>query len=136
MFKFIILSVGPGVPGPPKLQMISHIKFNVSWTPPKVTNGKLIEYVLEYNIFNATHWLKEQTSGSTTYKILENLKNNEKYKFRVRAATSAGEGKFSTTTVFVISATGKFKVTLTYTTNDLNFFIILDTFRQCLCYIQ
>ncbi|XP_054710382.1 receptor-type tyrosine-protein phosphatase T-like [Uloborus diversus] len=74
---------------------------NISWSPPKETNGIILNYKITYKpiltldpAFNSTPftllWL--EVNGNTTESSLSNLHPSTEYKIGVSAETSAGHG--------------------------------------------
>ena len=102
---FIFCFVGPGLPGRLKLQKISPTSICVKWLPPIQTNGEIVKYILEYSTLNDTSIL--EISGEETSHVLKKLENAKTYRFRVRAATKAGNGNFTKYVIFFNTASSK-----------------------------
>lgn len=90
-----------GVPEQPtflKVIKVDKDSATLSWGLPKELNGNLTGYLLQYQIINDTYEIGELTDINITTPSkpswrLSNLSANTKYKFYVRACTSAGCGK-------------------------------------------
>ncbi|XP_066100707.1 neural cell adhesion molecule L1-like protein isoform X1 [Saccopteryx bilineata] len=90
-----------GVPAQPaflKVITVDRESATLSWGLPRELNGNLTGYLLQFQIINDTHELGDLsdvhiTAPSQPTWRLSNLSANTKYKFYVRACTSAGCGK-------------------------------------------
>ncbi|CAB3999896.1 receptor-type tyrosine- phosphatase S-like isoform X10, partial [Paramuricea clavata] len=94
--SFTTATARPGPPGRPNVQFRDPTSVRVAWNTPKEANGKLVEYILEYSVANDSSSVKEiRMSATKTSLDVENLKRGMRYKFKVKATTSAGSGDFS-----------------------------------------
>ena len=83
----------------------------MTWSPPEETNGELVQYILDYGIVNDSSSMKSvEMSALQTHMNLENLKEKMLYIFKVKAATSAGAGKFSKISLFRMDFEGNFHI--------------------------
>ncbi|XP_067276105.1 phosphatidylinositol phosphatase PTPRQ isoform X2 [Pseudorasbora parva] len=83
---------GEDVPGSPPYDLtyesIGSSEVNVSWVPPRLSNGIILFYNVEY--WNATHSLNQTTH--VPYAVLSNLRKYARYRISVQAATQVGMG--------------------------------------------
>ena len=70
----------------------------VSWTPPDVDGGTpILGYFVEYKRLSYTEWtMVNQNYLTSTSIVVNNLHENNQYKFRVVAKNRIGLGSFST----------------------------------------
>ena len=86
------------VPGSPPLHVdiydINAYTIGMSWQPPAVPNGVVINYTLYFNFDNGTNDT-ETVDGSDSEFILEELNPHQEVSVRISASTSIGEGPLS-----------------------------------------
>ena len=92
---FLYLSDVPGKPtGPIKFSQILADSVTLAWGPPKKDGGSVVtSYTVEQSRDNGRSW--EQTGtveASTTLLTAKDLKEGQKYKFRVCANNEVGAG--------------------------------------------
>ncbi len=119
--RSVCLSIGPGPPRQPRVQFRHSTSVRVTWNPPKEANGEIVGYILEYRLANDSSTAKKiEASASETSLDVENLKRGMLYRFRVKAATSAGPGDFSEDSLFRMNFQGNFPSIIYHSTLSRN----------------
>ena len=78
--------------------MVIHITdatMTLSWMPPEVLNGIIIQYQMEYRSGNSSDFISLNISNSILTYAFTVLTSNTEYVFRVRAFTVVGHGPSS-----------------------------------------
>ncbi|XP_067399283.1 neural cell adhesion molecule L1-like, partial [Emydura macquarii macquarii] len=95
----IHFSTPEGVPGPPGsllLERVSDTALGLEWTPPRLPNGVLTEYMLQYQQVNGSEPgpLYEISFPVTQLNVtLGRLDPQARYRFHLRALTRMGQGE-------------------------------------------
>ncbi|XP_054864399.1 phosphatidylinositol phosphatase PTPRQ isoform X2 [Amphiprion ocellaris] len=91
----LYLLSGEDVPGSPpyglSYESISPSEVNVTWQPPLMPNGVIIEYSLE--LWNSSHYLN--LTSPTNYIHITHLRKYAQYRVTVQAHTRVGPGNYS-----------------------------------------
>uniref|UniRef100_A0A3Q1F7L9 Phosphatidylinositol phosphatase PTPRQ-like n=1 Tax=Acanthochromis polyacanthus TaxID=80966 RepID=A0A3Q1F7L9_9TELE len=95
MSDTLYLLSGEDVPGSPpyglSYESVSPSEVNVTWQPPLIPNGVIIEYSLA--LWNSSHYLN--LTSPTNYIHITHLRKYTKYRVTVQAHTRVGPGNYS-----------------------------------------
>ena len=64
----------------------------LSWMPPKMSNGIITQYQIEYRSCNSSDFISLNTINANLNYAVIKLTRNTEYTFRVRAFTVVGHG--------------------------------------------
>ncbi|XP_074647497.1 protein sidekick-2-like [Tubulanus polymorphus] len=87
----------PSQPGPLVFTDIQMTSLNVSWTPPRESNGIITHYMIRYypveEVSGVVTKTELQVSGDVHFYLVSNLEENIRYTFTVQARTQVDWGK-------------------------------------------
>ncbi|PIK60959.1 putative titin [Apostichopus japonicus] len=95
----------PGAPGKPNITSVTRSAITVSWTAPFSDGGSPItHYILEKRESFAVRWVRATNKSihNTTF-VIDGLKENTQFEFRVIAENKAGQGPPSDSTGQVVA---------------------------------
>lgn len=95
----------PGAPGKPDVTSVTRSAITITWTPPISSGGSPItNYILEKRESFAVRWVPatKKAIHNTTF-VVDGLKENTQFEFRVIAENKAGQGPPSDSTGQVIA---------------------------------